>query len=310
MTDQSFKFLSNYKLADIITPDTIHNWGLEPGTGLGIDTAQYNYRTWYHEEINNKDRLVITVGDSWTWGDHLGSIDWDKSIDDPIRLKQVFGKLLTDKLDADWVNLAMPGCSNYWMLGQLELIEQHLHRVKDQYKSIDIVVTLTEDLREVTHTEPIDIDRAYTYLWGRSKSIAGFLIKVEDFLLFNLEHYASKVPFVNIHVSRAFTDIWPQNQSDLLLDKTWCDVINDNSENLPYEKTVPFIGQLSIGPLTEQFIKDDANMKYEFLDIMELVTKRWEFLGQSKYNLQGSTCHPNPLGHQLWAEYLCGKLTK
>jgi hypothetical protein len=308
MTDQSFKFLNNYKLADVITADTLQNWGLEVGTGLGIDTDQYNFRTWYYEEINNKDRLVITVGDSWTWGDHLGNIDWDKAIDDPIRLKQVFGKLLADKLNADWVNIAMPGCSNYWMLGQLELIEQHLHRVKDQYKQIDIVVTLTEDLRETTHTEPIDIDRVYKYLWSRSKSLNGFLIKVEDFLMFNIEHFAQKIPFVNIHVSRAFTDFWPQTQSELMLDKTWCDVINANSVGLPYAKTVPFIGQLSINPLTERFIQNDNEMRHEFLDIMEHVTKRWEFLGQSEYNLKGSTCHPNPAGHALWSNYLFTKL--
>ena len=54
----------------------------------------YSFRQWYSEDIQNKDTLLVTVGDSWTWGDHLGSIDWDKSVDDPIRLTQVFGRKL------------------------------------------------------------------------------------------------------------------------------------------------------------------------------------------------------------------------
>lgn len=300
MTNQYFKFLSSHRLPDVITPDTIINWNAD---------SQYNYRTWYHEEIEFREQLVITVGDSWTWGDHLGSIDWNQSIDDPDRLKQVFGKLTATMLNADWVNLAMPGCSNYWMLNKLNLLKNDLHRLKHQYRRIDIVITLTEDFREAENRfEMEQLGTAYDYFWAKSKSLAGFLINVEDFLFFNIEHFANTIPFVNVYVSRAFTDTWPQNNSRLLLDKTWCDVIQDHSQSLYYVKGVPFIGQLSIDPLTEMYIKDDANRKEEFLEIMSLVSTRWEFLGNSIYNLKGSTCHPNPVGHELWARYISSKL--
>lgn len=307
MTQQYFRFLSNHKLADVITPDTIQNWGIEHE--LGTSLHQCNYRTWYHEEIEFREQLVITVGDSWTWGDHLGSIDWNRSIDDPVRLKQVFGKLTSTMLNADWINLAMPGCSNYWMLNKLHLLKSDLERLRHQYRRIDIVITLTEDFREAENMLEMEkLGTAYDYFWNKSQSLAGFLIKVEDFLLFNIEHFANMVPFVNVYVSRAFTDTWPQNNSKLLLDKTWCDVIQDHSRLPYYVKGVPFIGQLSIDPLTQNYIKDNFERKEEFLEIMKLVSTRWEFLGNSIYNLKGSTCHPNPEGHELWARYISSKL--
>lgn len=302
MTDQYYKFLNNLKLEDVIVHGTLDNWSAD---------NPYSYRTWYSEDIQGKDTLLITVGDSWTWGDHLGTIDWDKSVNDPIRLQQVYGRLLADKLDADWVNIAEPGCSNYWMIEKLQDIEQNI--IDTKYKNIKVVITLTEDLREATYTKRFDVTEAYKYFWDNSTSIAGFLIKVEGFLMHNLETYCNKVLNAEFYVSRAFTDNWPHTTSPLLLDSTWCDVIQQQFKYPSYSKQVPFIGQMSINPLNEKFIntlsnQKKLNYKEEFLDIMQFVESRWNFLGASHYNLKGSTCHPNPAGHELWAEYLYSKI--
>jgi len=261
------------------------------------------YRQWYSEDIKGKSTLLMTVGDSWTWGDHLGNIDWDKASDDPVRLKQIFGRLLADRLDADWVNLARPGCSNYWMLEQLLDIQKHL--ANNNYQRVVVVVTLTEDLREATYTRRLNVDRPYREFWDTSETIKDFLIKVEQFLFNNLEHYFKQLPQVEAYVSRAFTDSWTTRP--LLLDKTWCDIIQEQYQYSDYQRPVPFIGQMSIDPLNEKYITTDQQ-KIEFLDIMERVGTRWKFLGSSPYNLKGSTCHPNPEGHRLWSDYLYSQI--
>lgn len=268
----------------------------------------YSFRQWYHEDIQGRDTLLITVGDSWTWGDHLGCIDWETATDDPVRLKQIYGCLLANSLDADWVNLARPGCSNYWMLEQLQNIHAHLLRVKDNYKKIYVVVTLTEDLREATYSRRICVDGVYQGLWTRSIGVTDFLVQVEQHLLRNLEMYFKQLPFVTVHVQRAFTDVWPANSSPLLLEKSWCDVIQDKVKFDNYQRPVPFIGQMAVNPLTEKYIVQNPDRKLEFLRIMDLVETRWNFLGESMYNLKGSTYHPNPAGHCLWADYLFNQI--
>lgn len=67
----------------------------------------------------NKKNLVISVGDSWTWGDSLGTIYQAKKqgrageIDDlPARSTQCYGRLLADMLDADWYNFGLRGGGN------------------------------------------------------------------------------------------------------------------------------------------------------------------------------------------------------
>jgi hypothetical protein len=264
----------------------------------------YTYRRWYHEDIQSNDKLLITIGDSWTWGDHLGCIDWEQASDDPVRLTQIFGRKLADKMGASWVNIAKPGCSNYWMIEQLGAIEPYLYN----YKEVHVVITLTEDLREATYNRVVDLTPQYTAFWESSNSLKQFLVQVEQYLFNNLEAIFNRHPMINWYVSRAFTDSWTENPKLFLLDKTWCDVIQDRIHFDNYQKPVPFIGQMSITPLTEKFIKDNAERKSEFLDIMDRVGTRWNFLGTSEYNLKGSTCHPNPAGHELWADYLFSKL--
>lgn len=264
------------------------------------------YRQWYSEDIQGKDTLLVTVGDSWTWGDHLGAIDWDKASDDPCRLQQIFGRKLADKLNADWVNLARPGCSNYWMLEKMQDVVHHFRRLKETYKRICLVITLTEDLREASYTRRINVEEPYRKFWDQSRNIQEFLISVERYLFDNLQEYFNEIPNVECFVSRAFTDSWPVNKRDFLLDKTWCDVIQDHVK-YPTYMPVPFIAQMSIDPLRDKYISNNLQ-KEEFLEIMESVGTRWEFLGHSQYNLKGSTCHPNPEGHELWAEYLFSKV--
>jgi len=262
----------------------------------------YSFRQWYEEDIQGKDTLLIQVGDSWTWGDHLGCIDWDKASNDPVRNEQIVSRRLSKLLDSDLVNIAKPGCSNYWMIEQLHDIQPFLDEAVANYKQVNIVITLTEDLREAEYTRRIQVMPQYTEFYNTSTTISEFLVKVENYLFDNLELYITNTPGVNFYVSRAFTDVWPQNRRFFLLDKTWCDVIQDKINFPRYEKIVPFVGQMAIDPLNAHFMRSE--LKEEFLDIMQRVEYRWNFLGESEYNLKGSTYHPNPAGHQLWANYL------
>jgi hypothetical protein len=266
----------------------------------------YSYRCWYEEDIQEKDTLLIQVGDSWTWGDHLGTIDWNQASNDPCRQEQIVGRRLSNLLDSDWVNLARPGCSNYWMLEKLQDLRPFIEQ--SDYKKIYIVVTLTEDLREAEYTRRIRVEEPYQQMWAGSDSVEAFLRQVETYLFLNLETYFKDLPKVSAHIARAFTDVWPGNDSPLLLPKSWCDVIQDNINFDNYQRPVPFIGQMSINPLKEKYIKNNIERKIEFLDIMERVGTRWNFLGASPYNLTGSTCHPNPAGHKLWAQYLYNQI--
>lgn len=282
----------------------------------------YSYRQWYNEDITGKPNLLIVVGDSWSWGDHLGEIDWKTKFDDPIRLTQTYGRKLSDLLDADWVGLTRPGASNYWMYQRLcEVIPEILQRA-EQYTNIYLVITLTEDLRETWYPYEyeqlkdncgIDIVNAYKEFYSTSGSLMEFLTLVQQFLFRNFESLLAQLPGVNAVISRAFTD--NLITSTHLLEKTWCDVFQDNIQYADYQKPVMFLGQMAVDPLLNTIFPSqgkerELQSKMEFIELMDRVATRWNFLAFSKYNMFGSTNHPTPEGHQVWADYLYHELTK
>lgn len=74
------------------------------------------------------DTLVISVGDSWTWGDALGNIFPDNTKDDKeARFNNCYGRLISDYYNADWLNFAVCGTGNSIPLSRLSdwLIGDH-----------------------------------------------------------------------------------------------------------------------------------------------------------------------------------------
>jgi hypothetical protein len=95
---------------------------------------------------NNKKKLVVTIGESWTWGDSLESSWNPRSDNKEFRLSNVYGGQLAAMLDADFLNLAIPGESNLWITNHLKLFAENLNDFN--YEEIYVVLTLTEVGRE------------------------------------------------------------------------------------------------------------------------------------------------------------------
>ena len=122
-------------------------------------------KNWYYEDIIGSDNLLITVGDSWTWGDSLGKINQTLNIYDDYehRVTNIYGYHLSKLLNYDFANVAFPGGSNSLILYKLK---KFLNGIKKDYEKILIVFTLTESGRD-------DLDFAifhneYNFIKGES----------------------------------------------------------------------------------------------------------------------------------------------
>ena len=122
----------------------------------------------FHSRHSNT--LVVTVGDSWTWGQCLGGYNEIKTYKDhdwqtinglvtnvnADRLNNAYGNLLSQQLNSDWLNLAFPGWSNVHM----SQVVQNLGKVIPSlhYSNIFVIVTLTEVGRWFNTHVDINID--------------------------------------------------------------------------------------------------------------------------------------------------------
>ena len=264
---------------------------------------------YYLEKNNGAKNLVICYGDSWTWGDRLGNADASKPISDAeSRSQHIYANRLSEQLEADFVNCAIPGIFNYWIHNRLKiLVENDIQRLSNQYQQIWIIVTLTEICREFKF--PAYIQEFATFYNINSGSHKDILVQAEKFDFLKLLNISQQLPAnVELIVGRNFTDTFEDNKNILpnLMPVTW--------SRLLFEKQgmtdVPKIPMMSFA------IKNfDIFMREQKLDSAEY--KQWmsdeifpeslkvlDLLDKSMYNNKTGSKHPTQQGHALWANYI------
>lgn len=276
-----------------------------PSNGVNaLKTPRYLMDMFYHVHDRNSDTLVITVGDSWTWGGGL---------EESQRLDQVYGKHISDVLASSWINAGASGWGNSWILNQCDYIVSML---KDQlqYKKIYLIVTLTENGRDIK----CGYERPYDYNVYKSHQPSKELY---DQVLLDCEmEWADRLVSLSnvadsrytIFVGKNF--VWHEHLYQKLkkynvyvADSNWIEVLaRFQNMDLPFRANLVSSFTLDnvyeINNLLE--IRDDREFKNWCVLQIENGLKVTDWLERSPMNLKQHTKHPNAQGHKIWAEYI------
>ena len=297
--------------ADRITDKLMSSTQYQIVPSLGPDLTKINNSSWYHEQVIGSECLLICLGDSWTWGDSLGKSRLYKGIDDAEhRLSNIYGHHLSTYLNSDFLNVANPGCSNYTIYKNLNLI---LPQVTPNYKQIYVVVTLTENCREF-YQDKLYQDKIWPIQVDFSKeppSLASFLENYEKRMFEKFKNSIIDFKNVKMIVGRNFTFSYNDNipiLDDMHTKKTWVEILSEY-QNLPgYPSNLRMLSQIGYAPLTQYLKEPNINLfkkfKSEIFDMFFDMTDAIDWLDKSTLNSRYATRHPTELGHKLWADYL------
>jgi DNA polymerase III psi subunit len=234
----------------------------------------------YSYRYNGSNTVLITVGDSWTYGDSLGQTKVRNGVDDTqYRLTWVYGNILSNLMRVNWINLALPGGSNEWMLNSLETL---LPTVAEE--KVVCVITLTESGR---HEELQLIDRS---LPTQQLVLTHILAHTYN----RIEQLKQKYPQHKFIVGHNFTD-GALGITDLL-EFSWLETMLERK--VQYNTHIVVSDHIAQMNYEKRFI--------DVLDVMERAEARVNLLDQCKYCNKEDTRHPNEVGHSLWALYLDG----
>ena len=225
--------------------------------------------------------LLITVGDSWTYGDSLGKTKVRNGVDDTdYRLANIYGNVMAEQLKSSWINLALPGGSNSLMISWLELL-----LAKDlNYAHIVCTITLTESGR---HEDLQLIDRSLV----TQQSV---LEKMVTIAYGQIQTLALRYPEIKFIIGHNFTDscsVAPVEKSwlEIMLGKTIQNgthiVISEHIDQMNYESRFP-----------------------DVFDIMDRASARMDLLDTCTFSCNEDSRHPNEQGHTMWGNYLLGKI--
>lgn len=239
----------------------------------------------------NSDTLVVTIGDSWTYGTEL---------DLNSRNREVYGAQLAHGMSADWLNLAIPAQGNFWiahMVSQLSAIIPQL-----EYQVIYCVCTFTDPTRWFnTH-----FDQHVNYIqWFEhnvhTESDFDQFLRMRNQLCVSkiIEHLA---PFDHVHLRVGTNFVEPMGLEQLaptqLLSRPWYQVLglNDNTD----VKVIFYYSRIET--LTE-FISPDKHAMFKswLLKTTALGDIRLNLLLGADVLKNG---HPMANAHAAWAEYI------
>ena len=248
----------------------------------------------------NRKKLVVTIGESWTWGDSLGKTQHKIFDDKEFRLSNVYGRRLAETLQADFLNIAKPGESNLWIAKHYAMFVNEID--KFDYDEILVVLTMTEVGREFEGD--LDYDRDYM-------SDLKDIVNLKDFLN-TLSNYVSKEiqsvkqDKIKLLIGTNFID--SNYTTDLqVLEKSWVDVIADRLQ-VSIQKPCYTVSSWVFDRFHQLLNFTQNYRRVDFLkDLqqhMEIAIQVTDFLMQSKLNYKKASKHPTPEGHQLWADYL------
>lgn len=242
-------------------------------------------RSVIHESLNGRENLLVTIGDSWTWGDSLDNIDITKGISDsPRRVDLIYGKHLSNLLESDWINIAYPGIDNGWIANTAWRFQFIKHLLP--YKTIYISVGFTDIARDVI-----------TY--GSDSSLS-FLENAKQYeknyfkILSSIENETD----IKIVVGRNFTDTFDDNANIVKhhLRKRWIDVSRDSWKKdycIPKSYFMRYPDSLS-----------ESDRFFLLENCFSSTSAVLDFLDQCPLHYKQASKHPNETSHLLWANYV------
>lgn len=265
------------------------------------------------KSINSKDRLLVTIGDSWTWGDSLTPLLADHNLHDPEmakinhdqekRKELLYGRHLSNLLDADWVNYGLPGYSNFYIL---ERFAQALDYYSD-YDDIYFVLCLTETGRELAW---ITLDTPVIQDYNNDPS--RIFIDLEQSIVDRIYKLYGDRDLSKLLITRNFTKFYPDIECHTNDLKTWVEINQQHqgdTTNTTLTGPLTDIGTTPARSIFENHCGSHNNMteyldtKYD--DMISLIT----FMEKSYLHNHKTTKHPTAESHRLWADYLYGRIT-
>lgn len=262
------------------------------------EVKKVSHRGSYDLVESGKSRLLVTIGDSWTYGWRLG----EEFADDPEqgRVTHCYGYLLAEHYNADYLNWSIPAINNLWMVDKYKTLVKLADKL--DYDEIFVFITLTEYGREI-YTE-FDSDPELNTMYSQCdlpKDLARTLGRYLSNQILQHSHAKIRLRLGLNYVNNVYsTELEPQ-----FLDQTWIECLTE--QRFTDECLVVGSWVVEKYKLLHQEINRSADpivCMEQVLDMVASAEKRLNLIFSSPYNYKVGYGHPNTKGHEIWAKYI------
>jgi hypothetical protein len=241
----------------------------------------------------NSNTLVVTIGDSWTWGGDLSLNNKDCQY----RRDNVYGNLVAKELNADWLNLGLCAQGNFWiasMAAELASVVPSL-----EYQHIYVICTFTGTLRWFNTKYDQHID--YLDWFKRTAPDFDQLPRMLNQLCVNsIINSLSSFNHVTLKIGTGFVDAigFESLSPSQILPDPWYKLLGCNDDKLVY--TCVYYETIS---QAIEFIEPQHHAKFKqwLIEIIDKSKQRIELISNPR---DFRNYHPLAPGHRAWAQYI------
>lgn len=262
------------------------------------EVKKVSHRGSYDLVESGKSRLLVTIGDSWTYGWRLN----EEFIDNPDqeRIKHCYGYLLAEHYNADYLNWSIPAINNLWMVDKYQTLVDLADKL--DYDEIYVFITLTEYGREI-YTE-FDADPELNTMYSqcnRPKDLARALSNYLSAKLLKHSH-----PKIKLHLGLNYVNnLYSDELAPQFLDQSWIECLT--GKRFTDECLVVGSWVVEKYNLLSKEINQSADQTLcmeEVLGMVDSAQTRLNLIFSSPYNYKVGYGHPNTKGHAIWANYI------
>lgn len=266
-------------------------------------TVANSENSWYLQPVNVYDfvsrdspELLVTVGDSWTWGSDISLNNRDHQY----RRDHVWGSLIAKRYDYDWLNLSLCAQGNFWIASMVDELCDVIPALA--YKKIHVVCVFTGIGRWFNTKYDVDIDYTSWFKENlRSKDdFDRFLTMLNARCVDQITNKLLLFPHVNLKIATNFVDHlgFDDLPCDNLIKDPWYRVLGLQDTGPVYTCTYYDRMHMIVDFINQEFHDD---FKKWFINLTEISSRRIALLksvpGFRNY-------HPTETYHQIWADYL------
>lgn len=255
----------------------------------------------YNFVDRQSDCLLVTIGDSWTWGADLVP---HVSRDDH-RVQHVFGNVLAQSISSDWLNLAIPAQGNFWIASMVQELANIIPKLL--YKKIILVCVFTGVGRWFNTKFDVDLD----YVSWFSQNVSSQCDFDKLLVMFNqtcVDRILDSIKMfdhVELKIGTNFVDHlgFERLTPHQVLLQPWYRVIGlQDTESV---HTCVYYSRLSTAVDFIDPVHHSAFKRW-FLEVDRKSNHRLDVMAASS---EFKNYHPSESGHKLWAQYVETQLT-
>ena len=248
--------------------------------------SHYNEMVNTYDFISRKSKtLCVTIGESWTWGSALND-----------RVNDVYGSQLAAMLDADWLNLGLPGVGNHFIANKVV----ELNKLELEYDNIFVFCTFTEIGRRLNS----QYDQHINFTdWKDSQltlNFDNFLLMLNNDCVEIINNNSNN--FTNTIIGSNFVNPLGFNDSTF-----WLDLLETTRNKTCY---AALHGLYNLVTTIPELLNLSIDEKDQFKDwaahLLDAGKERVQIMGKSD---QFDGDHPKfRSGHEVWAKHLFDRL--